>query len=634
MEIVMKVRSARLLISITALLAAVTTAAVDRHPVRNPGTPGEDAAGSGQMLVVLELRPESETALRAELAARGSTVLRTLDGSSVLVASLPSVHESLEGILGVFDWRPEEAISEVLKHLSPTDAGRFAGGVPVILGLAPGAAPAAVVEALEDRGAIVRWTDSRGQLTEVGLLAQADHLDEVIGYLGGLSTLVWADLQPPIRLRNSDSVWRCQSGGAAQTPVFDHGLHGEGQIIAVMDTGIDVDHCFFDDPDVGLPAMNDDQGTEVSPLHRKILAVDFYWDQDWPDPGSGDWDNHDHGTHVAGSAAGDEHGDGLHRGFDGMAPAARLVIQDGGFAVDDCADLPGLGCPVRPLEPMLQQAYDQGARIHSDSWGDEENFLPFNRYTERTADIDRFQWEHKDFLVFIAGGNSGSGAGTIGSPATGKNVVGVGATLHGHVEPTCVVSFSSRGWTLDGRIKPDLVVPGSNILSANNDGVVPSASCTTRSMSGTSMATPTAAGLAALVRQYYQDGFYPGGAASKNGFQPSGALVKATLIASAVDLSTLGCSAVDPIPSRDQGWGLVQLDRALAFPGSEHILVVDDHRTGFSSPAGDPVRLPMLMTERTALKVVVVWTDPPSTSSAETNLVNDLDLKVTGPSPR
>lgn len=64
---------------------------------------------------------------------------------------------------------------------------------------------------------------------------------------------------------------------------------------------------------------------------------------------------------MVGSVAGDGDANPEHDGNHGMAPAARLVIQDGGIKIDDCADLTGLGCPVRPLEPGLLQAYAQWA---------------------------------------------------------------------------------------------------------------------------------------------------------------------------------------------------------------------------------------------------------------------------------
>ncbi len=506
-------------------------------------------------------------------------------------------------------------------------------GVPVIIGLRSAAGLDEAARGLEATGATVAWLEPAASPPQVGVLVSPGRLGELRELVRSLHGVVFADLQPGARLRNAESAWRCQSGLAGLTPVFDRGLRGEGQTIGIMDTGIDIDHCQFDDPVNGLPALNDDTGTTTSPLHRKVVAVDFYWEGDWPDPGPDDWDDQGHGSHVAGSAAGDQGADGEHQGLDGMAPAARLVIQDGGFAIDDCADLPGLGCPLRPLGPVLQQAYDQGARIHSDSWGDEENTAPFNRYTERTADVDRFVWQHRDMLVLFAGGNAGLlGDDTVGSPATGKNLLGVGAATHGDIEPPCPAAFSSRGWTQDGRIKPDLLVPGSGVWSADSDFDIETGNCSYDPKSGTSMASPTAAGLAALVRQYFVDGFYPSGAPDEEaGFAPSAALLRAMMIASAVDLTTLGCSGIEPIPSRDQGWGLVQLDRVLHFAGDLVRLLVDDHRQVFLSSADPAVSHAVRMRSPGPLKVVLAWTDPPSSSLAPVNLVNDLDLVVSGP---
>ncbi len=212
---------------------------------------------------------------------------------------------------------------------------------------------------------------------------------------------------------------------------------------------------------------------------------------------------------MAGTVAGDNFANLLtHNAGDGMAPGAKLVIQDGGYGVNNCADLPGIGCPVVDLNPIFQQTYDQGARIHTNSWGDNENAAVQSNYTAASQDVDEFMWNHKDFLIFFAAGNSGNAAGSVGSPSTNKSGVSVGATLRS-TSANSMASFSSCGPTDDGRIKPEITVPGNAIVSANSDNNTTTNNCGTQSMSGTSMATPGAAGLTALIRQYYTEGWYP-----------------------------------------------------------------------------------------------------------------------------
>jgi subtilisin family serine protease len=600
--------------------AATTFSAVGSTPV-GPAT---------TRMRVVAVEPGSVAEVMTVLERSGATIVAHLGPRRWLVADGVDIVADAPGVHSVETWRPADGVAPELRLLASQAASSGLGVVWVIVAVAPGADPATVLDRLEAVGGVPRWIEQATGGAQIGLRVPAGRLAGLVDELEETPELVWAEPQAPVRLLNAASVWRCQSGQPGATPIFDRGIHGEGQIIGIMDTGIDIDECRFSDPEFGLPALNQADGTEISPGHRKVLAVDFHWEEDWP-PGLFAWDDQGHGTHVAGSAAGDELGNGAHDRVDGMAPAARLVIQDGGARIDDCADLPGLGCPVKPLGPVLEQARTQGARLHTNSWGDEENFLPFGRYTERTADVDRFMWNHKDTLVFFAAGNAGPGDGTVGSPSTGKNVVSVGAALHGDFEPPCVAGFSSRGWTDDGRVKPDLLAPGFSVVSAASNLSVPNPSCFDRTSSGTSMASPTAAGLGALVRQYFSDGYYPGGGARPDdGFEPTAALVKAVLIASAVDVSAMGCPH-EPIPSRDQGWGLIKLDTALSFTGDGHGLLVDDHRAGFSTSDDPPVRFDVAVAEPGPLKVVLVWTDAPSSSLADRHLLNDLDLTVTGP---
>src|SRR5262249_17333064 len=169
--------------------------------------------------------------------------------------------------------------------------------------------------------------------------------------------------------------------------------------------GIDPDMCYFRDPALGLPPRNEcNGGTVIDAAQRKVLAVDFLAAGECAGGISNtEGDTQNHGTHVAGTVAGDNLANQwIPNPGDGMAPAAKLVIQDGGYQVDNCGDLPGIGCPVVDLKPLFQQAYTQGARLHTNSWGDQENNPNQNNYTAACQDVDEFMWNHKDFQIFFA----------------------------------------------------------------------------------------------------------------------------------------------------------------------------------------------------------------------------------------
>ncbi|HMG21093.1 MAG TPA: S8 family serine peptidase, partial [Kofleriaceae bacterium] len=433
---------------------------------------------------------------------------------------------------------------------------------------------------------------------------------------------------------NDTTIWVGQSGlNAGQTtPVFDHGIHGEGQVVGYIDTGVDADSCYFRDTARGLPPTNAcNGGTVVDTAQRKVIAVDFLTSTECAGGiASTEWDTQNHGSHVGGTIAGDNFANPIaHDPGDGMAPGAKLVVQDAGFRTDNCGDLPGIGCPVVDLKPIFQQAYTQGARIHTNSWGDNENGAVQNNYTVASADVDQFMFSHPDFLILFAAGNAGPGTGSVGSPSTNKNGIAVGATQRG-TAANSMASFSSCGPTADNRIKPDLTMPGQNIISARNDASVTSNNCTTISMSGTSMASPAGAGMAALTRQYYTDGFYPTGVAvAANKFTPSAALVKATMLNSTQVMTGTGTGAV---PNNCQGWGRVLLDNTLFFTGQARTLFATDDAGFPQGSAGQTKTFTVQVAAGQPLRVTLAWTDFPSTPAASINLNNDLDLQVTGPS--
>ncbi len=535
-------------------------------------------------------------------------------------------------------YHPYYRMSRSVSEIPVFDFSRDASGPEeqpriVMLQVFPDADAREVVRQIRDElgvPGVVGW--GRGErFSRVRLLLTPSEIAAHREALAQLGEVFWMDIEPRRALLNDTTVWVGQSGlsGGQTTPIFSQGIYGEGQTVAVLDTGIDPDMCFFRDTALGLPPTNACNGGSVAnQSQRKVVAVNFLWSNECSGGISNtEWDTHDHGTHVAGTVAGDNFANLLlHNTADGMAPGAKLVVQDGGYSVDNCGDLPGIGCPVVDLNPIFQQAYDQGARIHTNSWGDNENSGVQNNYSSGSQDVDEFMWNHKDFLIFFAAGNSGPGTSSVGSPSTAKSGVSVGATLRS-TSANSMASFSSCGPTLDGRIKPDITVPGSGIISANNDINVTTNNCGTISMSGTSMATPGAAGLTALIRQYYMDGWYPTGSEnSANGFTPSAALLKATLVNSALNMT--GTTA---IPANCQGWGRVLLENALFFTGQARELWVRDDTTGFTTGSTAEQTWTFTAGSGEPFKATLAWTDFPSTPAASVNLVNDLDLTVTGP---
>lgn len=434
-----------------------------------------------------------------------------------------------------------------------------------------------------------------------------------------------------------------QSGPNANgTPLFDHGLHGEGQIIAFLDTGVDYDSCFFAEPDGRRPPIN-----TVDLTRRKIVAYDFLYAGDDPnDPMA--YDNALHGTLTAGAAVADRGTPIVHDLDDAIAPGAKMIVQDGGYIGGDaCSQRPGFGCPVN-LTPILTQAYTQGARIHSNSWGDQQGFttnVPTANYSPSARDVDAFVYNHPDFLVVFntgnASGNTYAPPYSLSAPGCAKNTLQVGGTRSsmGHWDDNIVSWFGRVGPTRDGRLKPDVIAPAQAYLPAS-DGDVRTNNCDTSYQGGTSIASPAVAGAAALVRQYYMTGFYPSGTArAADAFTPTAALLKATIIASArpatIDEDPTGVQKpAAPAPNDQQGFGFPVLDDALYFAGDLSRLRVVDATTGLAQGQSTSMRLSA--SAKAPLKVVLVWTDPPGIPRAADDptpeLVNDLDLRVIDPS--
>jgi len=419
-----------------------------------------------------------------------------------------------------------------------------------------------------------------------------------------------------------------------------HGLTGSGQIIGHADTGLDI----------GSMAMLH------ADLNGRIIAA---YDRGRP----GRWDDpNGHGTHTAGSIIGNgTMSTGL---FRGVAWEAKLVHQS---LLDTGGGLGGL--PFN-LNELYLQTYTNGARIHSDSWG----ASVFGSYTTSSRQSDEFMWDHPDMLLVFAAGNDGYDGNvngvidpdSIGAPATAKNLLTVGAvendrapgsggfsgnTYGGlwpsdysalpiktdYVSQSAAISnqgmaaFSSRGPTDDGRMKPDVVAPGTDVISARSRavgagsgwGIHPNGNYNFNG--GTSMSTPLVAGAASLVRQYFQQ--------YRNHPSPSAALIKGTMMHGARSLfpGQYGTNSFLEIPDRQpnsvEGWGQVDLEGTL-FPDQANWFFIDES-IGLDTPG--QFHTTVFYAEPGPIKITLNYTDFPASAGSGLKLVNDLDLSLTGP---
>ncbi len=475
-----------------------------------------------------------------------------------------------------------------------------------------------------------------------------------------------------------------------------NGYDGSGVTVAVADTGIGGGTAASAHPDI--PA------DRVTAIFNWPGTTDNCFKTIYDD-GAIDVDS-GHGTHTAASVLSDG---GLNGEGKGVAPAANLVFQatENFVAVSRmCQRIGGYpptgyfltGLPD-DLHDLYGQAYGEGARVHSNSWGSSQAGV----YTVDSANTDDFVWENPDMMITFSAGNEGVDANangvvdadSIGSPATAKNVLTVGASENVRADNfpcdtglpyrsqdayqpdvTCaemggtnwlgtwgarygdsflaeplfsdvtagskeqMASWSSRGPVDDGRIKPDVVAPGTWILSGYSDlyqegyddSVDPRSGLyqwdgwgmplndAYKYMGGTSMSNPVAAGAAAVVRDYYS---------KHDAHDASAALIKATLINSAVDMADEnndGSGDNDfPIPNIHEGWGRVNVENAT---DSSHQFIDD---TAGLDTNGSAVTQFTVASSGQPFKVTLVWSDYASTATAAQNLVNNLDLIVTAP---
>ncbi len=448
-----------------------------------------------------------------------------------------------------------------------------------------------------------------------------------------LESVQWIEEYVPPKLFNNRAV---EGPRLNVTNVWTaRGLTGTGQVVAVADTGLDT---------------GDITNLHTDFMGRVKAAIALGRANNWSDP-------YGHGTHVCGSVLGDGTASGGK--YRGVASGAQLVMQS---VLDSGGGLGGL--PAN-LGDLFLQALTNGAHIHSDSWGSPA----YGFYTSEARDVDEFMWNHPDMLVCIAAGNDGYdndgngviNPGTMDSPGTAKNSLTVGASENFHnageasdyhyidfgyfMNPIVfdllsqpydgvhqgMAAFSSRGPCLDGRVKPDIVAPGTDIISTHSSiagyswGPAPDNS-NYMIDGGTSMATPLSAGCATLFRQYFTD--------RAGVTNPSAALIKAALVNGARSLTpgqygTGSYREIPPLPRPNsvEGWGQIDAEDTL-FPPAPNSLAFFD---GNSLVTGATNVYTVNVGGTNAFRVTLCWSDFPGTPGSSQNLVNDLDLVVIGP---
>ncbi|MGH7782930.1 MAG: S8 family serine peptidase, partial [Candidatus Binatia bacterium] len=346
----------------------------------------------------------------------------------------------------------------------------------------------------------------------------------------------------------------------------------------------------------------------------------------------------------------------------GVAPFVRL----GSSIIFDPDDF------TFPIYANLQsEAFNGGARISSNSWGEDDNSYNIDSqsydFLVRDAQPDGSTFANagnQQMVIVFSAGNGGSGFATVGSPGTAKNVITVGASEGVQAfggQDQCAVTdsqadnafdiipFSSRGPTFDQRKKPDIMLPGSHIsgvvgqqnstvgsvtgnglaltcFSSDATGVCGGAQNSNfwplnqqwyTASSGTSHSTPAVAGLAALIRQDF---------INRTLTPPSPAMTKGIIMNSAAYMN--GAGANDSLPSNNQGMGLANMNNYLDIFAQPNIIRDQLAADLFTASGQSRVFTGTIVSGAKPFRVTLAWTDAPGTTTAHA-FVNNLDLEVT-----
>lgn len=302
---------------------------------------------------------------------------------------------------------------------------------------------------------------------------------------------------------------------------------------------------------------------------------------------------------------------------------------------------------------VISASYVAGARISSNSWGCSGCASQYDdssqAYDAGTRDANPAAAGNQELITVFSAGNSGSGAGTVGTPGNGKNMITVGASENqrpvdenGNWTDGCatgptgadnamdIIAFSSRGPSPGQRTKPEVIAPGTHITGTQAtpstggnvcDSSRPTGNATYAASSGTSHSAPAVAGVTSLAWWWIANGqgalTFEGGSPSA----PSPALMKAYLIAHPTYLT--GASGNGNLPTNAQGYGMPNLEAMFSdtpthIVNQTQVLGATGETWEWIGAAVDPAK---------PVRIALVWTDAAGAIGTSPQ-VNNLDLKV------
>jgi subtilisin family serine protease len=563
--------------------------------------PGDDAETSGLFLIQFTSAPKP--AWREQLRAQGVELLSYVPDDA-FVAKLDRAKPGQIRKLNFVQWIGQYRTDYKLhSRLRTTATNAPNGTVEIAVLMSPQTSEARAAEARHSFQFVQQESRSRFGRVIRGNLSRAQ-----LETLARSDSVLWIEPAPRMKLFDEvSSKIVAGNGGLHVLRSQSLGYDGSGVTVAVTDTGL----------------SNGDTNTMHPDLFGRVTAL--FWYGSLADA----TDQHGHGTHCAGiiagnGATGETDENGALYGL-GVAPGANIVAQR-------MFDATGGDEPPPSFEKLTSDAKGAGADIGSNSWGDDTQGsydLSAMEFDALVRDADTNAPGDQPYILEFSAGNAGPGPQTIASPAVAKNVIATGASQNSRTGffpyndgMDAMADFSSRGPCDDGRIKPDLVAPGTWIASLKSEsasGVYAWQGISTNYVyaGGTSQAGPHVAGAAAVFVQYYR--------LKHTNATPSPALVKAALINSAVDMADP--LQTPPAPNNDEGWGRVDLTQIL--DSNRNFDYVDQAALLTNNQTFE--RHVLVTSSDAPLKVTLAYTDVPGFPGAIPALVNDLDLEVFAP---